>query len=140
MLARGDPLRMEAHHEGFAQMHLRRIGPQHLELARSHRHRLLAQHMLAGLRRGERQRNVEVIRQRVVDRFDRRVGEERVVGPVGPRDAECRRSLLRRGEAARGQRRDLQQRALEHAGNRALSADLGGGEDAPANRCHGASR
>ena len=66
-----------------------RAGVDHrLRLARRQRQRLLAQHVLAGPRRGDRPLGVEVVRQRDVDGVDVGVREQRLVGPVRPRDAQ----------------------------------------------------
>ena len=62
--------------------------------------RLLAQDVLAGTRRGDRPLGVQVVRQRDVDDVHVRVGEERLVRPVGGRDAELGRDLAGVGAVA----------------------------------------
>ena len=59
-----------------------------LRVGGGQRERLLAQDVLAGAGGGDRPLGVEVVRQRDVDGVDVRVGEERLVRAVGPRDAE----------------------------------------------------
>jgi hypothetical protein len=86
------------------------MGPQHVEVGGMQRERLFAQHVLAGLRGGERERHVQVIGQRVVDGLDRRVGEQRLVRSVGPSDAVRGRRGVGRCLAARGDRRELDRR------------------------------
>ena len=56
--------------------------------------RLLAQHVLAGLERGDRPPAVEPVRQRVVDRVHVGIGEERVVRVVHRRDRVLAGELL----------------------------------------------
>ena len=49
-----------------------------LRFLRIARERLLAQHVLAGLGRADRPRHVQVVRQRIVDRLDFRIGQQRL--------------------------------------------------------------
>ena len=65
------------------------------------RHRLLAEHVLAGLQRADRQRFVVAVGQRVVDGVDVVVGEEFVVGAVDVLDAVLAGEGAGAGDVAR---------------------------------------
>ena len=96
--------------------------------------RLLAQDVLAGPSRGDRPFGVQVVGQRDVDRVDVRVGEERLVGAVGPRDPELGRRPPPRARLARGDREDLAARRTAHPRDDLAKGDVGRREDAPARR------
>ena len=82
------------------------------------RERLLEEDVLAGLQRRDRRFGVEVRRQRVADRLDRRVLDDRaVVG--GGAGADFLRELLRLVEIARRDRRDAD------AGDLGIGAGMG---------------
>ena len=70
------------------------------------------------------QRHVQVIRQRVVDRLDLRIREQRLVRTVGRRNAQRVRGRARARFVARRDGADLEQRALPHPRQHALAADL----------------
>ena len=135
-LAGADPLRVEAHHECFPDQHLLRGVAQRRRLVGSERDRLLAQHVLPGRGRLQRQRHVQVVGQRVVDRLDLGIGEQRLVRAVGAWNAECRGGGARTRLVPRRDRADLDERTLPHAGQDALAADLRRGEHAPDDRLH----
>ena len=98
-LAGTQPLRMKADHEGFGDEHLsRRRAQLHRFLGRQ-RDRLFAKHVLAGRRGLQRQRHVQVIGQRIVDRLDLGIGEQRLVAAVGR--AECPAHRPARGHGPR---------------------------------------
>ena len=84
--------------------------------------RLFAQHVLAGLGRLDRQRHVQVVRQRIVDRVDLRVGEHLLVRAVGLRNPELARGLFGTRTVARRDRDDLGEFALLHGGNHRFTA------------------
>ena len=69
--------------------------------------RLLAQHVLAGFERGDRPLRVQPVGQRVVDRVDVGIGDERGVGVVHRRDAVLRRERVGAAAIARRDRDDL---------------------------------
>ena len=132
-LARAPPLRMVAHHErlGDELAGPRARGDQRLRLVGVKRDRLLAQHVLAGLQRADRPGDVQLVGQRIVDRLDRRIGEQLLIGAVGAGDAERGGRRPRLGEIARGDRVDARDLAALHGGNDLLEADIGGAEHAP---------
>jgi hypothetical protein len=84
------PLRVRAHHEGFLDRPAGAVadGDQLARLGRAHPDRLLAQDMLAGLRRLHGPGHVEMVGERDIDRLDLGVGQERLVAVVGAWDAE----------------------------------------------------
>ena len=108
-------------------------GDQRLRLVGVKSDRLLAQHVLAGLQRADGPGDVQLVGQRIVDRLDRRIGEQLLIGAVGAGDAERGRRRLRLGEIARGDRVDARDLAALHGGKDLLEADLGGAEHAPRN-------
>ncbi len=132
-LTRAPPLRMEAHHERLGDQLAGPVarGDQRLGFLRVERDRLLAQHVLARLQRADRPRDVQLVGQRIVDRLDRRIGEQFVVGAVGLGDPVRRRRRLGLGEVARGDRVDARNLALLHAGDDPLETDIRGAEHAP---------
>ncbi len=64
--------------------------------------RLLAQDMLARLRGFDRPGNVQLIRKRIVDGINLRIGQQLFVGSIGLGDAERARRLLGPAQVARG--------------------------------------
>ncbi len=71
-LARTDPLRVRPDHEGLLDLHARTVARRQ-QLSRfvgAQADRLLAENVLASLGRPDRPRDVELVRQRVVDRVD----------------------------------------------------------------------
>ena len=115
-LARTPPLRMMAHHErlGDELAGPRARGDQRLRLVGVERDRLLAQHVLAGLHRADRPRDVQLVGQRIVDRLDRRIGQQLLIGAIGAGDAERLGRRLRFREVARGDRVDMRDLAALH--------------------------
>ena len=67
-----------------------------LRFRRGPRERLFAQHVLAGLGGSDRPLRVQAIRQRVVDRVDVRIGQQRLVRAVRALDAALSGIRLRR--------------------------------------------
>ena len=90
---RAPPLRMEAHHERFGDLLARACarGEQRLGLAGVERDRLFAEHMLARLKRAQGPGHMQFVGQRIVDRLDRGIGEQFLVGAIGFGDAELGR-------------------------------------------------
>jgi hypothetical protein len=68
---------------------------------------LLAKDMLARLESARRPLHVERVGERDIDRVQRRIGEQLLVGPVGPRDALLPGIRLGAGEVAAGDCCDL---------------------------------
>ncbi len=138
-LAGAPPLRMAAHHEGLLDQHAHAVA--HLDqLARlrgAERDRLLAEHVLAGARRLDRERHVQVVGQGVVDRLDLGVAHQLGVGAVSLGDAERLGGRLGMGEVARRDRDDRGVRRALHRRDDLLAPDLGRADDAEAYRFHG---
>ena len=109
----------------------RHVG-QRLGLGGVEGHGLLDQHVLAGLDRLNRERHVQVVRRRDVDRVDLGVGQHRLVRPVHPGNAELRGRNLGTDQVARGDPDEGRVPALLHAGNDFDETDIGGADDAPA--------
>src|SRR5260221_6067801 len=83
-LARAQPLGMSPNHEGFSDLH---AGPvtgvdERAAFGDRQRERLFAEHMLAGFSRANRPGHMHVIRQRIVNGFDLRVGEQLLIRSV----------------------------------------------------------
>ena len=68
--------------------------------------RLLAQHVLAGFECGDRPLRVQAVRERVVDRVDIGVGDQRLVRVAHLRDAVLRRERVGTAAIASGHRAD----------------------------------
>src|SRR3954467_9231690 len=79
---------------------------QFLSLRRRQPDRLLAEHMLPRLDRLDRPGDVQVVGQRVVDRVDLGIGQQRFIGIMSLWDAQTRRRGPRPLPAARGDRND----------------------------------
>ena len=75
-------------HEGFADHHACRLrfAGDRIDIRDRRRQRLLAEHVLAGPHRPDRPCGMERVRQRVVDRIDLRIVDERLVTGVNARD------------------------------------------------------
>ena len=101
--------------------------------------RLLAQHVLAGLERGDGPFGVEPVGERVVDRVELGIGEERGVRVVHLRDAVLGRERV--GAAAVSGRYGSDDGFVAIAGglDRGRRRDAGRAEDADPNWVHGAS-
>ena len=99
--------------------------------AARYRDRLLAQHVLAGGGGREGQWHVQVIGQRVVDRLDLGIGQQCLVRAIRLQDAQSIRGAARRVLAARGDRANVDQRALHHSWQHPVPADLRGAEHTP---------
>src|SRR6267143_5994920 len=108
-LACPQPLGMGLHHERFADFDTAAVAhaQQRTRLRNAHTQWLLAQHMLPCLRRFDRPRHVQMIRQRIVNRFDLRIGKQLFVGTVRLRDSQLFRGALRFLQIPRGDRRDF---------------------------------
>ena len=76
------PLRVVAHHVAVIEIEAgaRRHRGQPVELFHRQRHRLLADHRLAGFQRGDAHRHVKMVGKRVVDGVDIGVGQHRLIG------------------------------------------------------------
>ena len=94
--------------------------------------RLLAQDVLARLERLDRPRDVEFVRQRIVDRLDLGIGQKLLVGAVGAQRCRAvrrpRRALARSREAMAAISRSL---AALHRGDHLFGGDIGDAEHAP---------
>jgi len=130
---------VEAHHERFHDQHLVRRRPQPLGLCGGQRDRLFAQHVLARLGRFHGQRDVQVVRERVVHGLNLRIRQQLLVGAVGLRDAEGAGGGACRGERAGGESPDLKPVALQHAGQHSLESDFRSAQYAPDDPLHAAS-
>jgi hypothetical protein len=80
-LARASNLRVVAPHEGLGQHAAFALGDVEdaIDVLGVAGERLLAQHVLAGLERAERPLHVQRVGQRVVDRVDVGIGQQRLV-------------------------------------------------------------
>ena len=87
---------MKAHHEGLGDDQAAfLLGSLDLTgLIGVERDRLLAQHMLAGFKRLDGQRGMEMVRKGIVDRVDIWIGQQSLVRSIGPRDAEIHSGRL----------------------------------------------
>ena len=76
------PLRVVAHHIAVIEIEsgARRHRGQPVELFHRQRHRLLADHRLAGFQRGDAHRHVQMVGKRVVDGVDIGVGQHLLIG------------------------------------------------------------
>jgi hypothetical protein len=92
--------------------------------------------VLAGLQRLHRDRDVQVVGQRVVDRLDLGIGQQRLVGAIGLRDAELLGRRLGPRLVARRDAGDDDALGLQHGRDDFLHADLGRADDAPDHRFH----
>src|SRR5690349_13250872 len=92
--------------------------------------------MLAGARRRKRQRHVQMIRQRVVDRFDIGICEQRFVRIISKRNPERVSRFARSRAVARGDRADLAPRTLLHARQHLLRSDARRAQYAPYDSFH----
>ena len=97
------PLRVEAYHERFHDVHPVRGRPQPFGICGGQRDRLLAQHVLAGLGRFQGERDVQVVRERVVDGLDLRIGKQLLIAAVGLGDVQPA-AAARRPRAASARR------------------------------------
>ena len=140
-LARRQPLRVRAHHEGFLDVDAGTVArrQQRPRVGQVHAERLLAQHVLAGLGGLDRPGHVEMVGQGVVDRVDLGVGQERLVAVVAARDAQAVRHLAAAGRLARGQGHDLAARRPLQRWNDLLARDLGRAEHPEPQLAHLAS-
>jgi hypothetical protein len=123
-------LRVVAPHERLLEHQAQALGGVEgtLDVCGAAAHRLLAQHVLAGLQRPDRPLDVQRVGQRVVDRFDLGVGEQVLVGPVCARQPALGDEGLRALEVARADGHEL----LIVAAAEELVGDVRGGEDPPA--------
>ena len=129
------PLRVEAHHERLRHVHLAlaELGG----LFGGEGDGLLAQHVLPGPGRLQGERDVEVVGERDVDGLDLGVGQELLVGTVGPGDGQLAGRLLGVGQGAGGDGAHLDVRAALHGGDDLQHPDLGGAEHPPDDLLHG---
>ena len=140
-LAGALPLRMRAHHEGFADLHAG-AGLRFEQLAGFggvESQRLLAEYVLSGFGRTHRPGHVQVIGQRVVYRFDFGVGQQFLVGTVGFRNPEVASGQLGLRQVARGDGGDFAPCAALHGGYDFLHGDLGCAQHAPTDFAHHSS-
>ena len=131
-----DPQRVQPVHERLHQEHPGVLGRLHHppRLGAAHGERLLAEDVLACLRRLDRPLGVEVVGERDVHGIDGRVVEQVLVGAVPARDREPGSSLLGPGGRARRNRVHLAQLRPLHPGYDVLHRDPGDAEDAPPHR------
>ena len=132
--AEAQPLRVGADHEGFADEDAVSVADSEegLGFGEVHADGLFAEDVLAGFGGFDGPRNVKLVGERVVDGVDGRVGEEFFVGAVGGGDVELRGDGAGLGEVAGGDGSDGGELALLHGGENFFYADVGGGEDSPA--------
>ena len=98
------PLGMVTYHERFGNDDACRVTclNQLLCLGSIQGDRFFAKHMFASLRGLDRNWNVKVIRQRVIDRLNVGIGEQLVVASVSFLDSKSARNILRSVEITRG--------------------------------------
>ena len=130
-------LRMVAVHERLGQVHAggldRRLHP--VQLLAGDDQRLLAEDVLAGLRRPHDPGGVQRVGQRDVDGVDVGVGQQLLVRVVGLRDAQF--GGVRAGPPTRAaDRDDLPAPRTPDTGNDLLAGDAGGAEHAPTDVVH----
>ena len=94
-LARAQPLRVKAHHEGLHDVHLARHFAQFFGLARVHGKGFFTQHVFACAGGGQRHGHMLVVGQRVVDGFNVGVGQQFIIGAVGLGDTHFAGHFLR---------------------------------------------
>ena len=105
------PLRVKAHHEGLDHAPAAAVARGHngLRLGGVQSDRLFAQHVLACIERLDRPFDMQMVGQRVVDRFDFRIVQECLVIAVAAGDTEARgdarRTARHRARPRRKQRR-----------------------------------
>lgn len=75
---------------------------QRLRLVRIQRDRLFAQHVLSGFQRAQRPVDMQFVGKRIVDRLDRGVRQQFIIGAIGPRDAKRGSGTSRLIDVARG--------------------------------------
>ena len=98
--------------------------------------RLLAQHVLARFERGDRPLRVQAVRQRVVDRVDLGVFDERGVGVAHVGDAVLRRERVGAAAVARGHRTHHRLGVGASGFDHGCGRDARRAENADANRVH----
>jgi len=136
-VAGAQPLGMVGDHEGLGGELARPVArrDEGVDLRGAQRDRLLGQHVLAGLERLQRPFDVGVVGQRVVDRVDLRIGEQRLVAVGDPRPV-ARREAVRLARRAAGDGGDEAAVARLDAGADPLARDLRRPEDAPPHLLH----
>ena len=132
-LAHPMPLRVITHHERLYHATPAAVARRddRLRLYRVQRDRLLAQHVLARLECPDRPFDVQVIGQRVIDRIDVRVVEQRLVAAETVRDAKLRRDQRRPVGIARCDRGNHAFAASDDRRDHALATYVRGTEDSP---------
>src|SRR5579864_2376262 len=129
---------MEAHHEGLDDVLTAAVAGRDDRLCfeRIERDRLLAEHVFAHLERLNGPFDVQVVWQRVVDRLDLWIVEQRLVTAVAASDAEARSNLAGALRIARGDCRDDAALAGEDGRDDPLDADVRRAEDSPDELAH----
>lgn len=133
---------MVAVHERFRQQHVRLPASRGhpLRLAGRQRNRLLAQHMLARLRRPDRPFHMKMIRKRNIDGVDARIGEQLLVAAVRLRNVELPGRLLRSEQLAASDCRHFPRLGSPDARDDGAHRNAGAPEYAPAqfvgHHCH----
>ena len=122
---------MEAHHEGLDDALTAAVPGRDDRLCFEgiERDRLLAEHVFARLERLNGPFDVQVVWQRVVDRLDLWIVEQRLVTAVAASDAEARGNLAGALRIARGDCRDDAALAGEDGRDDPLDADVRRTED-----------
>jgi hypothetical protein len=138
-LARLQPLRRVAHHEGLDDQLAAAVarGDEAAGLLGRHAERLLDQDVLAGGRGALRPFDVQVVRKRDVDGLDRRIGKQGLVGAIRPCNAKRPRGVLRLSGITRRDRVDAGEAALLHRADHPIEADLRRAQNAPGDRAVG---
>ena len=134
------PLRMVAIHERLHHLQARMPPARFAQLPgfiRRQRDRLFAQHVLPGLKRTDRPGHVLIVRQRNVDRVDRRIEQQGFVGFVEPRNAQAAGRIAGLVGRARGNGDDFAMLPALHGRDHFRDADLGGAQNSPADFFHG---
>ena len=98
--------------------------------------RLLAQDVLAGLQGADAPLDVQMVRERDVDRLDLRVREQRLVASMGDGNPRGSGSVGGAAGIARGDRPHVAQVARVHGRNHAFERDPRCAEYSPDDRCH----
>src|SRR5712692_4045887 len=137
-LPRAQPLRMRLHHERLAHLHTCALArrQQRPRLRHVQADRLLAQHVLPCLRRFDRPRHVQMIRQRVVDRLHLAIPQQFLIRSVRLLNPQLSRCLFRFLLIPRSNRGDLAPRPELHPGNHFAHRNRRRPQDTPFHLLH----
>ncbi len=119
---------MAAHHKGLFDLH---PGPvahfqQRHRLFRGHANGFFAKHMFAGFSCFDRPRHMQMIGQRIINRFDFRVGQQLFVRSICFRNPELSSRFLGSLKISRRNGRDFGPLASLHCGEHFFHPDIGG--------------